>query len=174
MACPPQLTGLSFNSIVMFYVSLFHFTRLPKFSCFFFKSAYNRKILGCCIPLMLFSLYFQPSTAFLVLCRCLFIFHTSICLHSHWLKWQLQPVIKARLSTTLFTALVTAASELKFIIVGDNKEHKFFSRVNKKWHIVSFLFGKNANKIGYVYFLCKVLPKFTSKLQLSELPQTTC
>jgi hypothetical protein len=36
------------------------------------------KTLGCYFPIMLFSLEFQTSTALLVLCQCLFVFHISM------------------------------------------------------------------------------------------------
>jgi len=58
-------------------------TRLSKFLDISCKHTYSaspfnfctcRNRLGCCFPIMLFSLKFKPSTALLVQCRCLFIY----------------------------------------------------------------------------------------------------
>ena len=70
------------------------------------------------------------------------------CIHRQWLEWKLQPV-KMESGKTLFIALTTAASKSAFIIFGDQKEHQFFGRVNKKWFAVSLLFAKSANRTFY-------------------------
>jgi hypothetical protein len=85
-------------------------------------------------PITIFGLAFQSSTALLDQCRCLFVFHNSICLYKHWLNLKLQPVI-TKSGNTLFTALVTAALKSTFIIAGDKKRHRFFSRTNKQRYL---------------------------------------
>ena len=57
---------------------------------------------------------------------------TRICLYRHWLQWKLQPVT-AESANSLFIALVTAALESTFVLLGDDKGHQFFSRVNKNY-----------------------------------------
>jgi hypothetical protein len=74
---------------------------------------------------------------------CSFSFYSTvrpifcICLHTHWSRWKLQPVI-TETAKILFITLMTAVSESTFIHFGDQKEHKHFRRVNKQWYIVTF------------------------------------
>jgi len=49
------------------------------------------------------------------------------CLHRHWLKWELHPVITES-GNTLFIAQTTVASKSYFIISGDQDDHQFFER----------------------------------------------
>ena len=84
------------------------------------------------------------------------------CLHRQWLKWKLQPVITES-GKTLFIALTTAASKSSFIIFGDQKEHQFFGRVNKKWFAVSFLFAKSAKRTFYAVCCRDVRINYTTK-----------
>jgi hypothetical protein len=69
---------------------------------------------------------------------------TRICLHRHWLQWKLQPVT-AESANSLFIALVTAALESTFVLLGDDKGHEFFSRVNRNYTLF-FLSCKRANR----------------------------
>ena len=71
-----------FNSLVLFYINLpsfltrlsvsFYFNCLDTNSVFSFHFCPCRRTSGCCFPVMLFSLEFQPLTALLVLCLCLY------------------------------------------------------------------------------------------------------
>ena len=80
----PQL----FNSLFFFYEVFLRFDHVPQVSLILVAKIptplllicvpAEKKTLGSCFPVMLFSSESQPSTALLVLCRNLFIFHISM------------------------------------------------------------------------------------------------
>jgi hypothetical protein len=95
-----------------------------------------------------------------------FVFHqkTDIfsCLHRHWLKWKLQPV----LTESGETIYCTDDRWFRIVLhnVNDQKEHQIFSRVNKQWYGVSFLSGRSANSAGFTYSPYSVLLRPPYKL----------